>query len=81
MPRQPPAVMAPAEILTSYPAFSIWGKANRPIKVTTAPTMPVAVANTAQVNSVATAKDPGTRAIARCSERNSFSIRLARSTR
>ena len=53
----------------------------QPISVTTAPTMPVAVANTAQVTSVATASEPGTRAIARCRLRNSFSIRLARSTR
>ncbi len=49
--------------------------------VTTAPTMPVAVANTAQVTSVATPNAPGTRASARCRLRNSFSIRLARSTR
>jgi len=57
------------------------GKASRPISVTTAPTMPVAVAKMAQVTSVATASDPGTRAMARCSDLNSFSIRLARSTR
>ena len=56
------------------------GSASRPIRVTTAPTMPVAVANTAQVTSVATASAPGTRASARWIERNSFSIRLARST-
>ena len=41
----------------------------------------VAVANTAQVTSVATASEPGTRAIDRCRLLNSFSIRLARSTR
>ncbi|CUI63026.1 Uncharacterised protein [Achromobacter xylosoxidans] len=55
--------------------------ASRPISVTTAPTMPVAVAKMAQVASVATASAPGTRASARCMLRNSFSIRLARSTR
>ena len=59
MPRQPPAVMAPAESLTSYPARSIAGSASRPINVTTAPTMPVAVANTAQVTMVATASEAG----------------------
>lgn len=42
------------------------GSASRPIKVTTAPTMPVAVAKMAQVTSVATASEPGTRAIDRC---------------
>jgi hypothetical protein len=36
------------------------GSASKPIKVTTAPTMPVAVANIAHVTSVATAKAPGT---------------------
>ncbi|CAB3742282.1 hypothetical protein LMG1860_05919 [Achromobacter denitrificans] len=81
MPRQPPAVMAPAVSRTLYPAFSMAGMASRPMSVTTAPTMPVAVAKIAQVASVATASAPGTRASARCMERNSFSIRLARSTR
>ena len=57
------------------------GKASRPISVTTAPTMPVAVAKIAQVTMVATASEPGTRAMARCRLLNSFSIRLARSTR
>ena len=79
MPRQPPAVMAPAESLTSYPARSIAGSASRPINVTTAPTMPVAVANTAQVTMVATASDPGTCFMASCIERNSLSMMLARS--
>ncbi len=81
MPRQPPAVIAPADTPVEYPARSIAGSASRPISVTTAPTMPVAVANTAQVNSVATASEPGTRASARCRLLNSFSIRFARSTR
>ena len=44
------------------------GNASRPISVTTAPTMPVAVANSAQVISVATASEPGTRRIDICSE-------------
>ncbi|CFW16053.1 Uncharacterised protein [Bordetella pertussis] len=55
--------------------------ASRPISVTTAPTMPVAVAKMAQVIRVATPSAPGRRASARCMERNSRSIRLARSTR
>jgi len=57
------------------------GSASSPMRVTTAPTMPVAVAKMAQVTSVATASEPGTRAIARCRLLNSFSIRFARSTR
>ena len=81
MPRHPPAVIAPAAILTSYFAFSMAGKAKRPISVTTAPTIPVAVAKMAQVTMVATASEPGTRAMARCKLLNSFSIKLARSTR
>ncbi|MNW07605.1 hypothetical protein D3C71_2042590 [compost metagenome] len=57
------------------------GIASKPISVTTAPTMPVAVAKMAQVAKVATASAPGSRASARCMDLNSFSIRLARSTR
>ena len=57
------------------------GKASRPINVTTAPTMPVAVAKIAQVTRVATASAPGSFASDSSSERNSLAIRLARSTR
>jgi hypothetical protein len=57
------------------------GSANRPISVTTAPTMPVAVAKMVQVTSVATASAPGSRASARCRLLKSDSIRFARSTR
>ena len=57
------------------------GSASKPMSVTTAPTMPVAVAKMAQVTMVATAKEPGTRAMAKCKLLNSFSIRLARSMR
>jgi hypothetical protein len=57
------------------------GSASRPISVTTAPTMPVAVAKIAHVTIVATASAPGTRASDRCRLLKSFSIRLARSTR
>jgi len=59
MPRQPPAQITPEAKLTSYFARSIAGKARRPIRVTTAPMMPVAVANIAQVASAATAMAPG----------------------
>ena len=57
------------------------GKANKPIKVTTAPTIPVAVAKIAQVTNVATAKAPGNLAKAKCKLLNNFSIKLARSTK
>ena len=50
MPRQPPAVIAPGGDLDVVAgACSIAGNASRPISVTTAPTMPVAVAKIAQV--------------------------------
>ncbi len=80
MPRHPPAVTEPADSEMLYPARSIAGNASSPISVTTAPTMPVAVANTAQVTMVATASAPGTRTSDRCKLLNSFSIRFARST-
>ena len=51
------------------------------MSVTTAPTIPVAVANTAQVTRVATASEPGMRPMARCRALKSFSMRAARSTR
>ena len=50
------------------------------MSVTTAPTMPVAVANSAQVASVATASEPGMNDIERCRLLKSFSMRFARST-
>jgi hypothetical protein len=55
------------------------GKASRPISVTTAPTMPVAVANSVQVMRVATASDPGSPPAASWIERNRRSRMLARS--
>src|SRR5262245_2535253 len=81
MPRQPPAVSAPADTLMLYPALSIAGTASRPISVTTAPTMPVAVAKMAHVTMVATPSEPGTRAVARWRLRNRRSMSCARSTR
>ncbi len=81
MPRQPPAVIAPAAPLMLYPPLSIAGSASRPISVTQAPTIPVAVAKIEQVTIVATASAPGTRAVARCRLWNSLSMSFARSTR
>ena len=59
MPSVPDAAIAPAEKVFSYFAFIICGKARRLKRVTDAPTMPVAVANTVPVASVATAREPG----------------------
>ena len=59
MPRQPPAQMTPDAKRVSYLASSIAGNASMPINVTTAPMIPVAVANTAQVANAATAIEPG----------------------
>ncbi len=81
MPRVPPAHTTPAESLTLYPALSIAGNARSPISVTTAPMIPEAVAKIAQVTSVATARDPGMREVARWRLLKSLPIRLARSTR
>jgi hypothetical protein len=76
MPSVPPAVITPADSLTLYPDFSIAGNASKPISVTTAPMMPVAVAKTAQVARVATASEPGILPMARWRLRKSLSIRL-----
>src|SRR5204863_306445 len=43
------AVIAPAESLASYPVLIMIGPAMMPSTVTAAPTMPVAIANTAEV--------------------------------
>ncbi len=59
MPSVPPAQITPEANFLSYCALAIAGKASRPISVTTAPTMPDAVENTAQVISAAMAIEPG----------------------
>ena len=53
------------------------GKASRPISVTTAPTMPVAVAKIAQVARVAMASEPGNAPMASWIEWNSLSRMFA----
>ena len=55
------------------------GNASNPISVTTAPTMPVAVAKIAQVASVAIASAAGIGPAASCSDLNSRSRIFARS--
>ena len=59
IPRHPPAQMTPDANFLSYPALIIAGQANKPIKVTTAPIIPVAVENKAHVTKAATAIEPG----------------------
>ena len=49
MPSVPPAVIVPADSLASYPDLIMIGAAMIPSTVTAAPTMPVAMANTAAV--------------------------------
>ena len=59
IPRHPPAHITPEENFLSYPALIIAGQAKRPISVTTAPIIPVAVENRAQVIKAATAIEAG----------------------
>ena len=80
MPSVPPAQMMPAANEWLYRTFSMAGKARRPISVTTAPTMPVAVANRPQVMSAATPMEPGRFFEATLRVLNSRSTMLARST-
>ena len=57
--KHPPEQITPDANFLSYPAFTIAGQANRPIKVTTAPIIPVAVENNVQVIKAATAIEAG----------------------
>ena len=59
IPRQPPEHITPDANFLSYPALIIAGQANKPIRVTTAPIIPVAVENSAQVTKAATAIEAG----------------------
>jgi hypothetical protein len=59
IPKQPPAQITPEANFLSYPALTIAGQANKPINVTTAPIMPVAVENNVQVINAATAIEAG----------------------
>ena len=59
IPRHPPAVTTPDANCLLYPLFTIAGQASNPIRVTTAPTIPVAVENIAHVIKEATAREPG----------------------
>ena len=61
IPKHPPEQITPEANFLSYPALIIAGHARSPINVTTAPIIPVAVENKAQVTSAATAIDAGKR--------------------
>ena len=49
IPKHPPAQIIPDANFLSYPALTIAGHASRPINVTTAPIIPVAVENSVHV--------------------------------
>ena len=59
IPKHPPEQITPEANFLSYPALIIAGQASNPINVTTAPIIPVAVENKAQVIKAATAIDAG----------------------
>jgi len=59
IPKHPPAQIIPDANFLSYPALTIAGQASNPIKVTTAPIIPVAVEKSVQVIKAATAIDAG----------------------
>ena len=58
IPRHPPAVITPADMATSYLLFIMAGAARRPITVTEAPIIPVAVANTVAVRRTPIKREP-----------------------
>ena len=81
IPKQPPEQITPDANFLSYPALIIAGHANRPIKVTTAPIIPVAVENNAQVTKAATAMDAGNLCDASLIAKNNLDTIPARSTK
>ena len=81
IPRQPPEQIIPDANFLSYPAFTIAGQAKSPIKVTTAPIIPVAVENNVQVMSAATAIEAGSLWDANLIAKNNFATIPALSTK
>ena len=81
IPKQPPEHITPDANFLSYPALIIAGQANNPIKVTTAPIIPVAVENNAQVISAATAIEAGSLCEASLIAKNNLETIPALSTR
>ena len=81
IPRHPPEHITPDANFLSYPALIIAGQAKSPIKVTTAPMIPVAVENRAQVIKAATAMEAGSPCDAKRIAKNSLETIPALSTR
>ena len=81
IPKQPPLQIIPDANFLSYPALTIAGQANNPIKVTTAPIIPVAVENKVHVISAATAIDAGNLCAASLIAKNNFATIPALSTK
>ena len=72
IPKHPPAQITPDANFLSYPAFTIAGQASKPINVTTAPIIPVAVENKVQVINAATAIEAGNLWAANLIAKNNF---------
>ena len=81
IPKQPPEQITPEANFLSYPALIIAGQANNPIKVTTAPIIPVAVENNAQVINAATAIEAGSLCEANLIAKNNLDTIPALSTK
>ena len=81
IPKQPPEQITPDANFLSYPALIIAGQARSPIKVTTAPIIPVAVENKAQVTNAATAIEAGSLCEANLIAKNNLETIPALSTR
>ena len=81
IPKHPPEHIIPDANFLSYPALTIAGQASNPIKVTTAPIIPVAVENNAQVTSGVTAMDSGNFCDANQIAKNNLETIPARSTK
>ena len=81
IPKHPPAQITPDANFLSYPAFTIAGHASKPINVTTAPIIPVAVENKVQVINAATAIEAGNLWAANLIAKNNFATIPALSTK
>ena len=81
IPKHPPAQIIPDANFLSYPALTIAGQAKSPIKVTTAPMIPVAVENNVQVIKAATAIEAGSLCEANLIAKNNFATIPALSTK
>ena len=80
IPKHPPAQIIPDANFLSYPALTMAGQASKPIKVTTAPIIPVAVENKVQVINAATAIDAGNLCAASLMAKNNLATIPALST-